>query len=137
VEKPSHIIKGNLTLDMRTGGITLGQARINNVILAPGNNTLPLTATLDIKTAIRNLPIILAAQSDALKSGNIEISASGNSTIYDGVHIPYYEDVLNSIILPAKIPLMQILMDSTESLSRSNPGLISGLLKTLNKKNVT
>jgi len=120
---------------MKTANITLGQARINNVVLAPGNNTFPLTATLDIKTAMRNLKKILAEQKDALKLGNVEISASGNSTVYNGVHIPYYENVLKNVVLTAKIPLIQILMDSTESLAGSNPGLIQGLLGALNKTN--
>ena len=116
---------------MIVGGIIIGSGRINNVVLTPGNNSLPIRATVDIKTAIQNLPALFVSQVDALKSGNIEISASGNSTVCNGQHIPYYEAVLNNLMLTTEMPLVQILIDTLESYLSSN-SMLSNILNSFN-----
>ncbi|KAL5348914.1 hypothetical protein ACLOAV_006339 [Pseudogymnoascus australis] len=103
---------GNVTLNIMVGGILLGNAEMKNVYLVPGNNTVPARGIVDLKTAIMNLPAILSSQVGALAKGNIEMSASGNSTIYNGQHIEYYEKVLNKLMLTTQMPLLSILMDS-------------------------
>lgn len=116
---------------MIMGGLIVGQGTVSNVILVPGNNSVPIKAVVDIKTIFKNLPTVLASQSSALKSGNIEISASGNSTVYNGQHITYFENVLNKLQLSTQVPLIQILLDTLTSLS-SNNDVLSGLLGGLN-----
>jgi hypothetical protein len=91
---------------MIIGNITMGQGRIDNVFLVPGDNTVPIRATFNLKTAIQHLGVILQAESDALTKGNVVISASGNSTVYNGVHIPYYEAILNNVVLTGEVPLI-------------------------------
>ncbi|KAE9372838.1 hypothetical protein N431DRAFT_467068 [Stipitochalara longipes BDJ] len=122
---------GNVTLNMIVGNVTMGQGRIENVFLVPGNNTVPIRATFDIKTAIQNLGVILQAESDALTRGNVVISASGNSTIYNGVHIPYYEAILNNIFVTGEMPLIKILVDTLEQGLSTNNSLISSILTPL------
>jgi hypothetical protein len=117
---------------MIVGGIVVGQGRISNVLLTPGNNSIPIRATLDIKTAIENLPVIFASQVNALKNGNVEISASGNSTIYNGKHIDYYETVLNKLVVTGQVPIIQLLIDSAAEFLGTDPSLISGFLGSLN-----
>jgi hypothetical protein len=124
--------QGNVTLNMIVGGIVVGQGRINNVMLTPGNNTVPIRATLDIKTALANLPAIFASQVNALKAGNVEISASGNSTIYNGQHIDYYETVLNKLVVTGQVPIVQLLIDTAAEFLGADPSAISGLLGSLN-----
>jgi hypothetical protein len=131
---------------MVVGGLIIGSGRLYNVVLHPGNNTLPIRATVDLKTTIANLPAILLSQASALKSGNIEVSASGNSTICHGEHIPYYEAVLNKLLVTGQMPIIQLLVDSLSGfLSTSNltsilAGAISssdilGILSGLSSKN--
>lgn len=123
---------------MIVGGLVVGQGRIDNIVLRPGNNTVPIRATLDLKVALENLPAIIASQSSALKSGNIEISASGNSTIYHGQHIDYYEKVLNELVVTGQVPLIQILIDSaTEFLGSGAGSLLTGFLGNLNLTSIT
>ncbi|KFY24485.1 hypothetical protein V493_05214 [Pseudogymnoascus sp. VKM F-4281 (FW-2241)] len=105
---------GNVTLNIMVGGILLGNATMHNVYLVPGNNTVPARGVVNLKTAIMNLPAILSSQVGALAKGNIEMSASGNSTIYNGQHIEYYEKVLNKLTLTTQMPLISILMDSLQ-----------------------
>lgn len=110
----------------------MGQGRIENVLLVPGNNTVPIRATFDLKTAIQNLGAILQAESDALTQGNILISASGNSTVYNGLHIPYIEAVLNNVFLTGEVPLIKILVDTLEQGLSTNGSLISSIVSALN-----
>jgi hypothetical protein len=117
---------------MIVGGLIIGNGRLQNVVLSPGNNTLSIKATVDLKTAIQNLPIILLSQANALKSGNLEVSASGNSTICNGQHIPYYETVLNKLVVTAQLPVIQLLVDSLSGfLSTSNlTSILSGAVNS-------
>jgi hypothetical protein len=117
---------------MIIGNITMGQGRIDNVFLVPGDNTVPIRATFNLKTAIQHLGVILQAESDALTKGNVVISASGNSTVYNGVHIPYYEAILNNVVLTGEVPLIKILVDTLEQGLSTNGSLISGIVSALN-----
>jgi hypothetical protein len=117
---------------MIIGNVTMGQGRIENVFLVPGNNTVPIRAIFDLKTAIQNLGAILQAESDALTQGNVLISASGNSTVYNGLHIPYIEAVLNNVLLTGEVPLIKILVDTLEQGLSTNGSLISSIVSALN-----
>jgi hypothetical protein len=117
---------------MVIGNITIGQGKIENVFLVPGNNSVPIRATFDLKTSIQHLGVILQAESDALTKGNVVISASGNSTVYNGVHIPYYEAILNNIFLTGEVPLIKILVDTLEQGLSTNGSLISSIVSALN-----
>jgi len=127
---------GNVTLNMIVGDLVIGQATMLNVLLLPGNNTLQITGIIDIKTAFENLAQILAAQSNALKSGNIEITATGNTVVFNGEHITYYENVLKNVRLTASMPILSILTDSLGGLIGSNSTLITGLTQVLNSTDV-
>jgi hypothetical protein len=129
--------QGNVTLNMIVGGVVIGQGRINNVLLAPGNNTVALSATVDLKTAIENLPTLLQAEAKSLVNGNVVVSASGNSTVFNGVHIPYYEQVLNNLVITGEVPLIQILIDSLDMALGPNSTLLSGLLGAFTGGNST
>ncbi|KFY41395.1 hypothetical protein V494_03015 [Pseudogymnoascus sp. VKM F-4513 (FW-928)] len=120
---------GNLTFNMMIGGITLGKANIENVILSPGNNTVAARCTLDVKKALANLRQILASQKGILSTGSLAISASGNSTIYNGQHLDYYEDVLKQLTLTTQLALLPVLFDSLRGILGSQPD--SPILKNL------
>ena len=124
--------KGNVTLNMIVGGVTIGHGFLDNVVLSPGNNTVAIRAIVDLKTLIQNLPAILTAEANSLTSGNILISANGNSTVYNGLHIPYYETVLNNLFLTGEMPIVKLLIDSLRQYLGSNNTLVSSLLGAVN-----
>lgn len=121
-----------MTLNLRSSDLIIGQATILNVLLKPGNNTVALRGRVEISTVLDNLSEILGAQKTALGDGELELSASGNSTIYDGVHIKYYEQVLNNLTLVARVPILQVLGDTLDGLLNNTD---SGLGKVL--QNIT
>lgn len=94
------------------GGLILGNATIYNVLLEPGNNTVAARGVVDLKLALKNLPMLIASQANALKTGSLELTASGNSTIYNGQHIDYYEKVLNNLVLTTQLPILTLLTDT-------------------------
>jgi hypothetical protein len=102
------------------------------VLLVPGNNTIPIRATFDLKTALQHLEVLVKAEAGALTKGNVVISASGNSTIYNGVHILYYEAILNIVFLTGEVPLVKILVDTLEQGLSTNGSLISSVASALN-----
>jgi hypothetical protein len=117
-----------VTLNLRSSDLIIGQATILNVLLKPGNNTVALRGRLEISTVLDNLSEILSAQKTALGDGEIELSASGNSTIYNGVHIKYYEQVLKNLTLVARVPILQVVGDTLDGLLNNTD---SGLGKVL------
>lgn len=120
---------GNVTLNLKTAGIIVGSATILDVYLTPGNNSVVANGKADLLTLIKNLPLVLQAQSQALSKGNIELQANGNSTIFDGVHIEYYERVLNNLELSASMPVLGLLVDSLGGILNGGGegGLLGGL----------
>jgi hypothetical protein len=92
-------------------------------------------ATVDIKTVIENLSVILFSQADYLKSGNVQISALGNSTIYKGQYIPYQEVVFNNAMATGEMLIVQLLIDSASSFLSAN-NLMSVLSGSVNSTKI-
>jgi hypothetical protein len=128
-----------VTLNLIMGGMILGNATIYNVLLEPGNNMVVARGIVDLKLALQNLDKIFNSQITPLKSGNLELSASGNSTIYDGEHIDYYEKILNGLTLTAQVPIVELLLDTLSGLFGTSSSSPSGLNLTsiLNSTNIT
>ncbi|RJE20820.1 hypothetical protein PHISCL_06839 [Aspergillus sclerotialis] len=117
---PNHSVftlaLGNMTVNLKSQDLVLGQATILNVVLKPGNNTVSLRGDLDIDKILNNISDIVAAQRDALQDGELELTATGNSTTYNGVHIPYYETILRGLDLTARVPIMKIFFGTLEGM---------------------
>ena len=75
------IAQGNVTLSLATAteGI-VGNSTILNMTIAPGNNTLPMTAIVD------QTKVISSMDSD----GFVDMIITGTSSVYNGQHITYY-----------------------------------------------
>ena len=106
------------------GGLTIGQATIYNAVVYPGDNTFPASGRVYFDVILDNLAVIIASQTNALRNGNIEITASGNSTVFDGQHIQYLESVLNGLSLAAQVPIgllaagtLEGILDGTDTIS--------------------
>lgn len=99
--------------------------------VAPGNNTYSARGYVDLKTVLLNLESILSYTSSALAKGNLQLGASGNQTVYHGVHIDYYEDILNNLQLTGTVPIISLLADSFSHLMSGGLGGIKNLTQEL------
>lgn len=121
-----------MTLNVLAGDFNVGQGMLDNVVLTPGNNTVPIRGNLDIESVLENLGALMDSQSEAMNRGNVAISASGNSTVYNGVHIPYLEEVLNNLTLTAEVPILGIVAGSMGDFLASHDDLIKNITQRLN-----
>lgn len=119
---------GNLTLDLYSGDINLGFVNLYDVVLPPGNNSVSFDGQLYLKELVPNLGAILDSQSGPLADGNIELRATGNATMVNGVHIGYVEKVLNNKKLVATVPVIKLVSDVISSFSASGEASLSDLL---------
>jgi len=90
------VAMGNVSLTLSVPSVGLvGIAYINDMTIRPGNNTLPMSA-------IVNQTLISGAID---KNGYVDLHIIGNSSIYNGQHLTYYEDALksNELILPTNV----------------------------------
>jgi hypothetical protein len=117
---------------MIVGGVVIGHGFLDNVVLSPGNNTVAIRAIVNIKTLIQNLSTILTAEANSLTNGNILISTSGNSSVYNGLHIPYYEAVLSNLSLTGEMPVIKLLIDTLQQYLGPNNTLITSALGAVN-----
>lgn len=119
----ANITQGNVTLNLKSKDLVLGYAQIQNFVIKPGNNTFALSGRLDIRKILQNLPEVISAQRDAIMTGEIELLATGNKTVYEGQQIPYYEQVLNGLTLTARVPILGVLIDTLKGLGGGNGSL--------------
>ncbi|RDW71753.1 hypothetical protein BP5796_07787 [Coleophoma crateriformis] len=126
---PNHSVfsfeMGNLTLNLMLGGIVVGIASSNDVFISPGNNTVPLRSSVDFSKVLANARTILASQASSIKEGYITIQASGNSTVYNGEHIYYYEQVLNPLNITVMLPLKTLFAGILQGLENTSKVLDS------------
>lgn len=87
---------GNITFNLVSGELIIGQMTAYNVVLNVSNNTLNFDGQLYLYSLIKNLGPVLTSQSDALNSGQIELKFLGNRTVINGQQITFIEKVLNN-----------------------------------------
>jgi cytoskeletal protein RodZ len=94
---------GTVTLNLATAksGI-IGNSTIENMTLVPGDNNLPMTAIIDQALVTANLN----------SSGWITLSIIGNSSVFNGQHLTYYEKALASNALTLDMNILGILTGS-------------------------
>jgi len=104
IPNPSNITAdlGNVTFSLKDSkDVEVGKTLIQNMVIRPGDNHLPLTGIL-------NQTLVLPA----LENGFLNLTITGTDCIYNGQHIPYYEKALAANILHLRLNVMQILQDS-------------------------
>jgi hypothetical protein len=119
---------GNQTFQLKIGNIDVGEATIFDLTLTPGTNRKTLIGTLDFLAVIDNLEYILNVSSEAMAQGNLRLWTNGKSTVYNGVHIPYYEEILGGLTLQADIPITQLLVGSLGGYLNDTAGGLQNLL---------
>ncbi|KAL2846487.1 hypothetical protein BJX68DRAFT_268577 [Aspergillus pseudodeflectus] len=79
---------GNVTFDLSSNGTTLGTAVLHDLVIRPGNNTVPMLANIDQLTLLGLLP-------DS-PPYNVEMQADGKSSVYYGEELEYFSAALQS-----------------------------------------
>lgn len=122
-----HLDIGTMYVDLKIGDLVIGNASLQDVTIVPGDNTVPLTGTIDVKSVIRNLSDVLKAESTSLGKGNLTLSAVTTSVVWNGTEVPYYTNVLCNLTMTTTVHIGDIFnntmryfkqhKDSTSSLS--------------------
>lgn len=87
---------GDVSFNLMAGDLRIGLITIYDLIMEPGNNTLPFYGELFLSEIVQNVDKFLEAEAEYLNGGQIQIDAVGNQTVIDGLHIPYVERILNA-----------------------------------------
>jgi len=94
---------GDVVADLYADSVYVGNATLNNVVLQPGDNTIPLKAAANTSAI---LPLVLSKY----KNGVIPIEIRGRTVTKNGVRLPYYEE-------PLKASPINFQMDLTSTLA--------------------
>lgn len=118
---------GTIILDVKSGGLTIGNATLKDVTIYPGNNTFPLTGVLDLSTIIHNLGKVLASQAANLKTGNLALDTITRSITWNGTLVPYYTEVMSGLTLTANLAIADLLKNSIHNLLSGNSSITDAL----------
>ncbi|KAI0596896.1 hypothetical protein F4775DRAFT_562348 [Biscogniauxia sp. FL1348] len=122
---------GNITFNIWSGDILVAKASVFDVLLQPGNTTLPFRGEVFVETVLDNFIEVLRSQSGILGSGKIALGITGNETTINGQHVMYVENVLNRARLSSELPFLQLVTDIFGSVLNGNTSLsgIGDILK--------
>jgi|TARA_R110002003_G_scaffold126_27_gene11674 hypothetical protein len=80
---------GNVTMNLSVDGKSIGTSLLPNLVLRPGNNTVPMQARVD------QLTVIGLIQSK-YKNAILPLDITGNSSVKDGKSLSYYAEAIKS-----------------------------------------
>ncbi|KAI4194170.1 MAG: hypothetical protein LQ346_003750 [Caloplaca aetnensis] len=83
------ITMGNVTFNNYVDGDFIGTSTLSDLVLRPGNNTLPLRSTV-------NQTLVIGMVTDTYKDGMLPVDIVGNSSVFEGQHLEYFEKALQS-----------------------------------------
>ena len=86
---PITVAMGNVTFNNYVDDVHIGNTTLQNLVLKPGNNTLPMRSHIDQLAVLG-----LIGPGKKYSDGKIPITIVGQDSIYDGVHLTYYEYAL-------------------------------------------
>jgi hypothetical protein len=81
------VLQGNVTFNTYVQGDYIGNTTVSDLVLVPGNNTVPMRAIINQIAVIRKV-------ASAFPDGMLPIDIVGNSSVYNGRHLPYFEKAL-------------------------------------------
>jgi LEA14-like dessication related protein len=87
---PMTVELGNVSMDLSFEGVPIGTSNINDMTLKPGPNKLDMRSITDVAALTKK---IIA---DKTIPTSISVTAVGNTSVYNGVHLPYYEASLRT-----------------------------------------
>ncbi|KAL2784778.1 hypothetical protein BJX66DRAFT_348009 [Aspergillus keveii] len=121
---PVSATLGDVTLNAMVGDFIIGEGRVSVANIIPGKNTFDVDAKLNVTNIKNNINAIMAIELPYLKKEQILASASVTSVVYEGEHLPYWEEAFGrlEIALARPIrPLVQSVLDSGFLGSYINP----------------
>ena len=92
---------GNVTLGLSVGGDPIGQGLIQNLVLNPGDNELPIRATTD--------RLVVLSKLGEYADGVLPVDVRGNTSVFNGQSLTYYEEALRSSTQQIKLRLAEAL----------------------------
>ncbi|KNG81342.1 hypothetical protein ANOM_010345, partial [Aspergillus nomiae NRRL 13137] len=119
---------GNITMDLKSKDLIVGNATINNLTLRPGNHSTPLEGVVDMHTIIENLLPLVQAQGSSLRNGYLSLDAVTREVEYDGVVIPYYTEAMRDLVLSAKVPVNDLVINSIQGILHNNSSDLQSIL---------
>lgn len=93
---PLSVAMGQVIQNVFVDGQLIGNNTFANLTLNPGNNTVTFTGISDQNAVISLI-------SKKYTDGILPVTMIGNSSIYNGQHLPYYEAALSSLALKAEL----------------------------------
>ncbi|BCS18986.1 DUF3712 domain-containing protein [Aspergillus puulaauensis] len=90
---------GNLTLDISSNGTKLGQSFLDDLVLLPGDNHVPMTSFLDITALADLLP----------GDGILPLTIVGKSSVYNKQPLSYFTKALQANTLNTNVNLSAVL----------------------------
>ncbi|KAL4922905.1 hypothetical protein BDW62DRAFT_4605 [Aspergillus aurantiobrunneus] len=111
---------GTTILDLKSGDYTLGNATIEDLMLYPGNHSVPVNGIIDLPYLIDNLHSILETQGDALNKGFLRLDTVGRSVVYDGEEVPYYTEAMQELTLTADVALGSLVINTLQGVIAPN-----------------
>ncbi|EEQ32924.1 hypothetical protein McanMca71_003657 [Microsporum canis] len=95
---------GNLTLDLSIDGHPIGTSILNDVIIKPGNNTIPMLANADLAYVLKQ-----TGMGSKYSNGIVPVTIIGNSSVANGKELPYYTKALAANTLKVNLNIPAIL----------------------------
>lgn len=80
---------GNVTMNLGVAGTAIGYSLLPNLVLKPGENSVPMQARINQGTVIS---MILGEY----KSGVLPLEIVGNSSVKGESHLTYYEEAIKA-----------------------------------------
>jgi len=81
---PQTLTVGNVTQDLFVGGTPIGNTTIENLVLRPGDNYVPITSITDQAAVIGLL-------TTRFQTGILPVDIRGRTVVYNGQRLPYFE----------------------------------------------
>ena len=103
---------GNVTFDnyISRTNTPIGNTTLTNLVLRPGNNTVPMTAIIDQETVIDEIK-------NNYEDGILPVDIEAQSVVYDGLHIGYFESAIRGVYLNATLDVGAALMKAGVNIS--------------------
>jgi hypothetical protein len=106
-------------LNILSGDIVIGTGVIENLVLAPGNNTVQIRGVANLTTIIDNLSTIISQQGPYIKNGYLALTSQVTDITYNGSTVPYYTEEMSKISLTAQTPLLGVFINTLQGLLSS------------------
>jgi len=89
---------GQVIQNVFVDGQLIGNNTFADLTLNPGNNTV-------IFTGISNQTAVINLISKKYTNGILPVTMIANSSVYNGRHLPYFEEALSSLVLKAELDI--------------------------------